>query len=157
EEYVELTAKLYAKQASKNQPAMDAAAIRKLQLSCAVYYSPKDPSAFLREALSSKALQALHKQVDPFYVSAPERAAAVNFPGGVAADIDQVLSDNIETYLAARRKLLAHGPVCLAPVADRARKLPEDSPLRFRLGEIMNQFETQADAERIIRMAEAAI
>jgi len=157
DKYVELSATLYARQAGKNQPVMDVAALRKMQLSYAAYSSPKEPAAYLRQVISPQALQALHKQVDPLYVSPAERAGTAQLPAGVAADVEGVVSNDIETYLAARRKVLAHGPGCRALIADRARKLPDDSPLRFRFTEILNQFDTQEDAERIIRVTEAAI
>src|SRR5262249_48123786 len=95
-------------------------------------------------------------EVDPFYVSAQQRIAAGQISEEVGTAIDELLSADVETYLAARRKVLAQGPVCHAPVADRARKLPEDSLLRPRLLEIIRQFEVQADAEHMIRGTEGA-
>jgi hypothetical protein len=75
DETVQLAVQLQAKRAEKNEPLMDAAAMRKSELEFAAAASPNDPAEALRKWLTPKNVDRLHRELDPFYVNDVERAS----------------------------------------------------------------------------------
>src|SRR5262249_20454933 len=96
----------------------------------------------------------LQKELDPLFVSPQEKAEAAEVPAAVRAQVGQLLSEDVDTYLRARRRLLAWGPGCKALVAERARRLRAGSPGYQALLGVLTHLEAQVEAERRLRMIE---
>src|SRR5262249_26887827 len=96
----------------------------------------------------------VQRKLDPFWIFPEDQKAGANQPRSIAADVEKLLSDNVDQYLAARRQVLGHGPRCIALVAERGRKLPEDSPKRLRLRAVLAELENQAREDQKLRAIE---
>jgi RNA polymerase sigma factor (sigma-70 family) len=86
-------------------------------------------------------------------------AAPLGVPDGVVKAVEKLVSEDVDTFLSARRQVLAHGPACLPLVADIARKRDVDSDprLKLRLAGVMADLESQEPAERRLRVSEAGL
>src|SRR5262249_14050995 len=72
---------------------------------------------------------------------------------------DKLISEEIDTYLTARRALLALGPACRALITDGGRRLPADAEkrLQFRFTALLSDLDMHAALEQRIRAAEAGL
>jgi hypothetical protein len=97
------------------------------------------------------------RRLDPAHVTAEERKAAGRLPAAAKEDVAQLLRDPIDEALAARRKVLAHGPACRALVATQLAGLNPESPMRLRHLGLLAELDRQEARERIIRITDSAL
>lgn len=94
---------------------------------------------------------------DPFYVSAEQRKAAGQLPVGFAAELTKLLSDDLDVFFMARRKVIAQGPAAYAAVADLARKVqPQDRLLQMRLASVLSSLHLEQFVQNQARVVEGA-
>lgn len=95
---------------------------------------------------------------DPAYVTGEEKAAAAKVPPEARKDVELLASDDLDTFMAARKRTIAHGPAVLPLVAEKFRALPEDSILRVRFQSVLLELRSYAEVERerLIRTSEEA-
>jgi RNA polymerase sigma factor (sigma-70 family) len=108
---------------------------------------------------AGKVRQRPHQERDTFPVTEEQRAAAARLPAAAADDVKDLLSDDVDTYLAARRRVLARGPACRALVADAARRAAAepDRRRRMRLASVLAELDGLEPAERRLRVTEEAL
>src|SRR5262249_25476958 len=84
---------------------------------------------------------------------------APGLPAEIIAEIDKIQSPDLEVYLAARRKVLAHGPACKDLVIARLAKLDpqEDQRLLKRLRLVQGELERQEVLVEVERAVDAAL
>jgi hypothetical protein len=96
------------------------------------------------------------RRLEVTHVLADERKAAERLPVAAKTEVARLLSDSLDDFLAARRKVLTYGPACRALVADQLAGLPMDSPKRLRHLGVLDDLDRQETRERVIRVTEAA-
>lgn len=115
---------------------------------------PSDQRRWLRN-LPDLALRS-QRELDPFYVRLCDKEAGKNLSHVASLVLADLLSDDVGKYLLARREVLRHGKVCVAKVAELGRSLKDDSPKRPRFLTLLEELDTAALEDEILRQIDLA-
>ncbi|MFH0939308.1 MAG: hypothetical protein V1899_08515 [Planctomycetota bacterium] len=150
-EMLELNLKRQSSKTGKTD--VDRAALRKEGLTILATLSPEERKSCWARMI--KELPKARRKVDSLYSTDQEKKEANALPATAKKDVEMLLSDDIESFLAAWPKVLSYGPACRAIVADAAR--PVTNPIKQRrLKMLLNVFDCLQKIEQLIRKIELA-
>ncbi len=125
--------------------------LRQLVIAALARLTPEERTAYFKTVPRT-----IRADLDLLYVSPAEKEAAEKLPESAKEAAEKLAGSDIPAMVTARRQLLGLGDGARALVAERARKLPDDSPLHIRFTQILHSFDQQAKVEHRLRVVEEA-
>ena len=99
----------------------------------------------------------LRREADPWYTTPEEENAAQKVSADVHKAADELLSEDIEVFILAQRKILSFGPECRALIAAAGRKCSNDPATARRIKSVISSIDAMNYRERSIRMVSAVL